>query len=120
MSAASSPQWAQVTGNELTRSACQLVHGARQISFFISIPRVTSSRRRAFPVQVRAATMLVFRLGATMRRRDVVTRIGATIILALCVSLLAVPTSLKAQKAAGINRVGWLEVCNPDPRPPLS
>jgi putative ABC transport system substrate-binding protein len=52
-----------------------------------------------------------------MRRRDFVTRIGATIILALAVSLLAVP-SLKAQKAAGIKRVGWLEVCGPGPRRP--
>ena len=53
-----------------------------------------------------------------MRRRDFVLRIGATIILGLCVSLLAVPTPLKAQKAAGISRVGWLEVCGPGPRRP--
>ena len=53
-----------------------------------------------------------------MRRRDFVTRIGATIILALGVSLLAVPTALNAQKAAGIKRVGWLEVCGPGPRRP--
>jgi putative ABC transport system substrate-binding protein len=53
-----------------------------------------------------------------MRRRDFVTRIGATIILGLCVSLLAVPTPLKAQKAAGIKRVGWLEVCGPGPKRP--
>jgi putative ABC transport system substrate-binding protein len=37
--------------------------------------------------------------------------------LALGVSLLAVPT-LQAQKAAGISRVGWLEVCGPGPRRP--
>ena len=53
-----------------------------------------------------------------MRRRDFVTRIGMTIVLALGVSLLAIPTSLKAQKAAGIKRVGWLEVCGPGPRAP--
>jgi hypothetical protein len=51
-----------------------------------------------------------------MRRRDFVTRIGATIILGLGVSLLAVP--LEAQKAAGIKRVGWLEVCAPGSRRP--
>jgi len=53
-----------------------------------------------------------------MRRRDFVTRIGATIVLALGVTLLAVPTSLQAQKAAGIKCVGWLEVCGPGPRRP--
>jgi putative ABC transport system substrate-binding protein len=53
-----------------------------------------------------------------MRRRDFVTRIGATIVLALGVGLLAVPTSLEAQRAAGIKRVGWLEVCGPGPRRP--
>jgi putative tryptophan/tyrosine transport system substrate-binding protein len=52
-----------------------------------------------------------------MRRWNFVTRIGAT-ILALGVSLLAGPTSLKAQKAAGISRVGWLEVCGPGPQRP--
>jgi hypothetical protein len=34
-------------------------------------------------------------------------------VLALGVSLLATPTLLEAQKAAGISRVGWLEVCAP-------
>ena len=43
-------------------------------------------------------------------------RIGVT-ILALGVSLLAIPT-LQAQRAAGISRVGWLEVCGPGPRRP--
>src|SRR5258706_11986542 len=43
-------------------------------------------------------------------------RIGAT-VLALGVSLLAIPT-LQAQRAAGISRVGWLEVCGPGPRRP--
>jgi putative tryptophan/tyrosine transport system substrate-binding protein len=37
--------------------------------------------------------------------------------LALGVSLVAVPTS-QAQRAAGISRVGWLEVCGPGPRRP--
>jgi putative ABC transport system substrate-binding protein len=43
-------------------------------------------------------------------------RVGVT-LLALGVSLLAIPTS-QAQKAAGISRVGWLEVCGPGPRRP--
>jgi len=42
--------------------------------------------------------------------------IGVT-VLALAVSLLAIPTSY-AQKAAGISRVGWLEVCDPGPQRP--
>jgi putative ABC transport system substrate-binding protein len=37
--------------------------------------------------------------------------------LALVMTLLAIPT-LQAQKPAGISRVGWLEVCGPDPRRP--
>ena len=41
-------------------------------------------------------------------------RIGVTV---LALSLLAIPTS-QAQKAAGISRVGWLEVCGPGPRRP--
>jgi len=40
--------------------------------------------------------------------------IGVT-VLAVAVSLLAIPTS-HAQKAAGISRVGWLEVCGPGPQ----
>src|SRR6266496_4422441 len=44
--------------------------------------------------------------------------IGVT-VLAPGVSLLAIPTSLEAQqRAAGISRVGWLEVCGPGPRRP--
>ena len=39
-------------------------------------------------------------------------------VLALGVSLLAIRTSLEAQSAAGISRVGWLEVCGPGPRRP--
>jgi putative tryptophan/tyrosine transport system substrate-binding protein len=38
-------------------------------------------------------------------------------VFAVAVSLLAIPTS-HAQKAAGISRVGWLEVCDPVPRRP--
>jgi len=38
-------------------------------------------------------------------------------VLAVAVSLLAIPTS-HAQKPAGISRVGWLEVCGPGPRRP--
>src|SRR5262245_38951575 len=52
-----------------------------------------------------------------MQQRNFVTRIGAT-ILVVGVSLLSIPTSLKAQKAAGISRIGWLEVCGPGPRRP--
>jgi putative tryptophan/tyrosine transport system substrate-binding protein len=44
-------------------------------------------------------------------------RIGVT-VLALGVSLLAIPTLLEAQKAVQISRVGWLEVCGPGPRRP--
>ena len=44
-------------------------------------------------------------------------RIGVT-VLAVGASLLAIPTSLEAQRAAGISRVGWLEVCGPGPRRP--
>jgi len=42
-------------------------------------------------------------------------RIGMT-VLALGLSLLAIPTSLTAQRAERISRVGWLEVCGPGPR----
>jgi putative tryptophan/tyrosine transport system substrate-binding protein len=42
--------------------------------------------------------------------------IGVT-LLALGLSLFAISTS-QAQKAAGISRVGWLEVCGPGPRRP--
>ncbi len=44
-------------------------------------------------------------------------RIGVT-VLAFGASLLAMPTSLEAQKASGMARVGWLEVCSPGPRRP--
>jgi putative ABC transport system substrate-binding protein len=52
-----------------------------------------------------------------MRQWEFVTRIGAA-VLVLSVGLLAQPTSLEAQKAAGVSRVGWLEVCGPGPRRP--
>ena len=45
------------------------------------------------------------------------TRMIAVTVLALGTSLLAIPSS-QAQKAAGIARVGWLEVCGPGPRRP--
>jgi putative ABC transport system substrate-binding protein len=44
-------------------------------------------------------------------------RIGVT-VLAFGISLLAIPSLLDAQRAAGIARVGWLEVCGPGPRRP--
>jgi putative ABC transport system substrate-binding protein len=44
-------------------------------------------------------------------------RIGVT-VLALGISLLAIPTSLEAQKTVGIKHVGWLEVCGPGPKRP--
>ena len=53
-----------------------------------------------------------------MRWRDFVTQVGTTVVLALGLSLLAVTTSLNAQNAAGIKRVGWLEVCAPGPERP--
>ena len=53
-----------------------------------------------------------------MRQQDFVAQVGTTIVLALGLSLLALPTSLNAQKAAGIKRVGWLEVCAPGPKRP--
>lgn len=43
---------------------------------------------------------------------------GMITVLALGVSLLAIPTSVEAQRAAGISRVGWLEVCGPGPKRP--
>jgi putative tryptophan/tyrosine transport system substrate-binding protein len=54
-----------------------------------------------------------------MRRRDFFAQIRAGIFLAVGVGLLAVPTSLEAQKkSARIFRVGWLEVCSPGPKRP--
>ena len=44
-----------------------------------------------------------------MKVRWIGVRCGVT-ILALGASLLAIPTSLAAQRADGIARVGWLEV----------
>ena len=52
-----------------------------------------------------------------MRRRDFVTQV-ATNVLALGSNLFAGPTSLNAQKAASVKRVGWLDVCAPGPKRP--
>jgi putative ABC transport system substrate-binding protein len=52
-----------------------------------------------------------------MKMNATAMRIGMT-VLALAVSLLAIPTLLEAQRAAGVSRVGWLEVCGPGPRRP--
>src|SRR5262245_56002601 len=53
-----------------------------------------------------------------MKMNGMSMRIWVT-VLALGVSMLAIPTSLEAQqKAAEISRVGWLEVCDPGPRRP--
>ncbi len=45
-------------------------------------------------------------------------RAAAVAFLVLGVTLLALPTQLGAQRAPGIARVGWLEVCGPGPRRP--
>jgi hypothetical protein len=55
--------------------------------------------------------------GHAMKMNGTGVRIGVT-VLALGVSLLAMPTLPEAQRAAGISRVGWLEVCGPGPRRP--
>lgn len=52
-----------------------------------------------------------------MRTIGTVVRLGAT-ALAIGASLLAVSMSVEAQEAAGMRRVGWLEVCGPGPRRP--
>src|SRR6202165_5089410 len=52
-----------------------------------------------------------------MRMNGPGMRIGVT-VLDLAASLLAMPTQLGAQRATGISRVGWLEVCGPGPRRP--
>jgi len=52
-----------------------------------------------------------------MKMKGTGMRIGVT-LLALAVSLLASPNLVEAQRAAGIARVGWLEVCGPGPRRP--
>src|SRR5689334_10319495 len=41
---------------------------------------------------------------------------NGVIVVALGISLLAIPTS-QAQRAGGISRVGWLEVCGQPQRP---
>src|SRR3979490_751975 len=55
--------------------------------------------------------------GHAMKMNGTGMRIGVT-VLALGVSLLAIPTLLGAQRASGISRVGWLEVCGPGPQRP--
>src|SRR5262245_4571120 len=52
-----------------------------------------------------------------MKMNEIAMRIGVT-VLALGVCLIAMQTSPEAQRAAGISRVGWLEVCGPGPRRP--
>ena len=52
-----------------------------------------------------------------MRMNGTGMRLALT-ALALVVSLLVMPTVADAQRPAGISRVGWLEVCGPDPRRP--
>jgi putative tryptophan/tyrosine transport system substrate-binding protein len=51
-----------------------------------------------------------------MKMRGTGMWIGVT-VLAVAVGPLAIPTS-HAQRAAGISRVGWLEVCGPGPQRP--
>src|SRR5262245_19371923 len=47
------------------------------------------------------------------------TGIRSTVaLLALGMSVFAIPSSIEAQKFAGMSRVGWLEVCNPGPKRP--
>lgn len=52
-----------------------------------------------------------------MKMNRICVRIGVMVVL-FGVSLLVIPTQLGAQRAAGIARVGWLEVCGPGPRRP--
>jgi putative tryptophan/tyrosine transport system substrate-binding protein len=52
-----------------------------------------------------------------MKMNRIGRRIGVTLVV-LGVSLLVIPTQLGAQRANGISRVGWLEVCRPGPRRP--
>src|ERR1700730_2512304 len=59
------------------------------------------------PTRVRGHAMKMNRTGM---------RVGVT-VLALGASVLPIPTS-QAQRAAGLSRVGWLEVCGPGPRRP--
>ena len=52
-----------------------------------------------------------------MKTNRTVIRIGMA-VFSLGLSLLAMPAPLAAQKAPGIARLGWLEVCGPGPRRP--
>jgi putative ABC transport system substrate-binding protein len=51
-----------------------------------------------------------------MKMKGTNTWIAMTVLF-FAVSLLTIPTS-QAQRAAGISRVGWLEICGPAPRRP--
>jgi putative tryptophan/tyrosine transport system substrate-binding protein len=51
-----------------------------------------------------------------MKMNGAGTRIGVT-VLAVCVSLFTIPSS-RAQTAARVSRVGWIEVCGPGPQHP--
>src|SRR6266581_1429024 len=78
-----------------------------------------ASRRRGGRVAARGAhTMEIqFRRGGAMKMGRMCMRIVIALALGV-ISLLAIPTSLEAQRGAGISRVGWLEVCGPGPRRP--
>jgi hypothetical protein len=52
-----------------------------------------------------------------MRINGTAMRIPLT-VLVVGLSLLAMPAPLESQKAPGMSRVGWLEVCGPGPRRP--
>ena len=52
-----------------------------------------------------------------MRGNGTGMRIGV-VVLALGLGVFAMSTALEAQKAAGMARVGWLEVCGPGPKRP--
>jgi putative ABC transport system substrate-binding protein len=52
-----------------------------------------------------------------MKMSRIGMRICVTVVI-LGASLLVIPTHLGAQRATGISRVGWLEVCGPGPQRP--
>lgn len=52
-----------------------------------------------------------------MKVNGTCVRIALT-LLAIGLSLFAMPMSLEAQRAPGVARVGWLEVCGPGPKRP--
>jgi putative ABC transport system substrate-binding protein len=61
--------------------------------------------------------MSCWRFRHHMKMNGTAMRIGVA-VLALGLSLLAMPTLLGTPRAAGISRVGWLEVCGAGPRRP--